>query len=308
MDRIEPRDVRYIKLGRGGHREQQCIEEDNVLWIRYKEVPHDLCLAGDWEAVKSFLIDEREITQGVAANHVRQICDFYQCDEDVLWITFYKNRLWWCFSKPSITPLPGGSKIRPVIGRWRSTDIAGNPLDKGRLSGKLLAVERYPGAICSVSVSEYLVRKINAETSPVEQAALDAREELAQAIVAIIRRLPWKEFELLIDLIFRQAGWRRIGTLGKSQKTLDLDLDSPITQERYLVQIKSEAGRLEFEKFQAETEGMQEYRRYYFVVHSPRSGLTDDLATDTHKVWLSHHVAEFVIQYGLVDWVITKAI
>ncbi|GAB4533100.1 MAG: hypothetical protein Kow0063_14560 [Anaerolineae bacterium] len=222
-------------------------------------------------------------------------------------MTFYKNRLYWCFAKPGVTLLPDGSKIRHTQDGWKSTDIHDNPLDMGRLSGKLLSMQGFRGTICAVKEFNYLVRKINGEHSPVEQAALDARDALLHALEEIIKRLDWKEFEELTDLIFRQAGWQRISQLGKTQKTLDLDLFSPIANERYLVQVKSKADRKLFEEFQEETAGMDDYTRYYLVVHTPLSNLDKALETDTHKLWLPAGIAGLVVQYGLVDWVIEKA-
>lgn len=95
--------------------------------------------------------------------------------------------------------------------------------------------------------------------------------------------------------------------MGKTQKTLDLDLLSPIANERYLVQIKSSASQQQFEQFRINTSNMMEYRRYYFVVHTPVSGLAKTLETETHKLWLPNDIAKLVTQYGLIDWVIERA-
>ena len=306
MRKINPNSAFYIKLGSGGDHEHECIKVNNTLWLGYTDVPHELCRDRKWEEVKAVLMRKRGCSPGTATRCVNQICTFYEAGEDVLWVTFHKNQLWWCFARPEITLLPDGSKTRDTRDGWRSTDIHGKPLDMSRLSGKLISMQRYQGTVCSVKEFEYLVRKINGQRSPLEQAALDARDTLAQALEQIIRRLNWKEFELLTDLIFRQAGWQRIGQLGKTQKTLDLDLFSPIANERYLVQIKSRASRKQFEQFQEKTGGMEAFSRYYFVVHSPASNLIKALETEAYKLWLPVEIASLVIQYGLVDWVIEK--
>lgn len=307
MKKIDPSSAFYIKLGSGGRHENECIHVNHTLWLGYTDVPHQQCQDREWEEVKARLMRSRGCTSGTATHHVNQIRTFYEAGEDVLWVTFHKNQLWWCFAKTGIMLLPDGSKTRDTQGGWRSTDVGGNPLDMSRLSGKLLSMQGYQGTICSVKEFEYLVRKINGERSPLEQAALNARETLVQALEQIIKQLHWKEFELLTDLIFRQAGWQRISQLGKTQKTLDLDLFSPIASERYLVQIKSKASRKQFEQFQEETSGMEAYSRYYFVVHSPASNLTKLLETDSHKLWPPAEIAALVTRYGLIDWVIEKA-
>jgi hypothetical protein len=47
-----------------------------------------------------------------------------------------------------------------------------------------------------------------------------------------------RDFETLVDLVFSTSGWRRQGVVGKTQKTLDLDLILPSTGERAFVQVK----------------------------------------------------------------------
>jgi hypothetical protein len=307
MQRIRPSSAFYIKLGSRGDHEHECILVTNTLWVGYIDVPLELCQNREWEKVKAMFVQKRGCDPGTATRHVNQLRTFYEAGKDVLWVTFYRNLLWWCFARPEVTLLPDGSKIRYARDGWRSTDIRDNPLDMSRLSGKLTAMQGYQGTICSVKEFEYLVRKINGERPPLEQAAVEARDTLAQTIEQIIKRLNWKEFELLTDLIFRQAGWLRIGQLGKTQKTLDLDLFSPIANERYLVQIKSKAGRRQFEEFQEATSDMDIYSRCYFVVHTPISDLAKTLETDMHRLWLPAEIADLVMRYGLIDWVIERA-
>jgi hypothetical protein len=308
MNKIKPQTARYIKLGKGGMFEQVCIEQNNTIRLSYHTVPHHLCLAGNWDAVYRYFIEQKASESGAAARHRDQIKDFYKKGEDTLWVTFYKNRLWWCFAQVEVHLLPDGTKERKTISGWHDTDIGGNPLDAARLSGELLSMQGFRGTICRVKLFDYLIRKINAQISPHEQASLHARKALAASLIAIIRNLPWKEFELLVDLIFRQAGWQRLSEVGGRQKTLDLDLWSPIANERYLIQIKSRATRQEFEQFCKKTAKMEGYARYYFVVHSPFNELRAALETDLHRLWLPENIADLAVQYGLTDWLITKAI
>jgi hypothetical protein len=306
-EKINPRSANFIKLGSGGRFEKHCIEVAQVIRLGYNEIPHKLCLRGDWEAIREIFIQDSGSDPGSATRHTNQVKAYYEAGDDVLWVTFYNNHLWWCFARPEIMLLPDGSKTRPVKGSWCSTDIEGNPLVMDQLSGSLLSMQGFRGTTCSVREFDYLVRKINAEQSPTEQAALRSFAELVRALVAVIQEFNWKEFELLTDLIFRQAGWQRISQLGKSQKGIDLDLVSPIANERYYVQIKSGAGRKVFDDFIDITVGLDEYSRYYLVVHSPKGNLAKELETDTHKLWLSDDIARLVVRYGLVEWVMGKA-
>ena len=287
MDKIQSKDSRYIKLGRGGRFEYACIEQNNSIRLDYHIVQHELCMAGEWEAVRQWLIKEHDSDPGAATSHRNQIKDFYELGTDVLWITFYKNMLWWCYAQPVVNLLDDGTKERDTITGWHNTNINGKPLLISQLNGQLTSMQGFRGTICRVKLHDYLVRKINGEIIPKEQAALEAQQALTNSIVAIVQSLPWKEFELLIDLIFRQAGWQRLSEVGGGQKIFDLDLRSPITNEKYQVQIKSQASRKQFEDFQKDTEGVTEYSRYLFIVHTnPESDLTKSLETELHKLWL----------------------
>jgi hypothetical protein len=306
MQKIAPAKVRYIKLGRGGSREAESIAA-GTLWLSYQHVRHHLCQKGGWEAVHNHFVENQGDSPTTATNHTRQVKTFYEAGEDVLWVTFHANRLWWGFAKPDITLLDDNSKTRPIIGGWRSTDVNDEPLVKSKLSGQLLSMEGYRGTICKVRAEKYLIRKINGETSLQEQALMDAREQLAVAVEDIIDRLHWKDFELLVDLIFRAAGWQRIGEVGGAQVAIDLQLTSPILGESYAVQIKSSARLQGFQRYPEQTKYMDQFTRHYFVVHEPKS-LTPNLDDWRYELWLPDKIADLAIRHGLVDWIADKAI
>ena len=306
--KINPPQVYYIKLGAGGDQEQICIESDHpAIWVGFNEIPHEMCISGQWDQVGELLKRNHDWPANMVTIKVKQLQMFYETGEDVLWVAFYRECLWWCFAGKEITSLPNGSRSRPALGGWSSTDIKGQPLETSRLSGSLLSLQGYRGTLCKVREQEYLLRKINAEESPTMAAAQKARDELQHALEAIICSLHWKDFELLVDLIFRQAGWQRVSQLGKTQKTLDLDLFAPVTNERLLVQVKSKADQKTFQEFIAKTGELEAYARCYLIVHTPGHNLTWDVETDTHKIWLPSDIARLVIQYGLTDWVMGKA-
>src|SRR5205814_988628 len=129
-------------------------------------------------------------------------------------------------------------KIRSVVDRWRCVDLRDQPLLMSSLSGKLLSMQGYRGTICQVRERDYLLARLNAEDRPDVARAKDALIRLHADIEAVIRSLTWRDFEILIDLIFRQAGWNRVSAVGSTIKSIDLDLISPITAERYGVQVK----------------------------------------------------------------------
>lgn len=307
-EKIKPHKALYIKLGLSGEWENECITRDQTLRLGYREVPHDLCINGMWDDVLEELKPIRKDI-GTATRDKNQIQNFYEADESVLWVTFFGDRLYWCFARPQITYLSDKTKTRRVIGKWRSTDLSGKPLEKSRLSGRLLSMQGFRGTICSVKEFEYLVQKINGKVLKANEEAMDALSILEDKIEVLIRSLHWKDFEILVDLIFRQAGWQRVGTLGGTEKTLDLDLLSPITSERYAVQVKSKASLAQFKDYQQRFEDMLGYRRSYFVVHSPSKDLiqAEDQISDDFQLWLPKQLAVLAVKYGLADWIIGKA-
>jgi hypothetical protein len=296
----------YIKLGEGGEYERECITQEQTLRVGWPDVPLDLCRRRAWKEVKEIL-RARMPDSGALTRDAEQLRLFCEADEKVLWVTFSGNHLWWCFAGLEVEELPDHAKIRRTLNRWSSSDIKGNPLDTRCLSGKLLSMQGFRGTICRVKEFDYLLHKINGEEIPEVIEARQARTSLEKTIEAIIRGLYWKDFEVLIDLIFRQAGWQRVSMLGEVQKTLDLDLLSPVTRERYGVQIKSTADAADFQQYQHECKGFVGFTRFYFAVHTPAGKLTQLEGDGRFELLLPDRVARLAIQSGLVDWIIAKA-
>jgi hypothetical protein len=242
--------------------------------------------------------------------HINQVQQFYEEPESTLWITFHSDRLWWCRSEAKVEQLQDKSKIRKVIGQWHDTDINDSPLIKGRLSGKLLATQGFQGTICSVKESEYLLHKINGTSEPHGAGAFVAFENLSSALIPIIKNLHPKDLETLTDLIFRQAGWQRTGVAGEVEKDIDLDLISPITQERIAIQVKSKASASIYSAYQEKFSDMRGFKRFYFVTHSPDKSLltTSSLSNDGAFVfWGAEQLAQQAVRNGLVGWLLDKA-
>jgi hypothetical protein len=306
MNRINPPKALYIKLGRKGEYEKASLPAPGWLHVGWNEINHELCLSGNWEEARRINLTVYA-NAGTATRQTNQLQLFYKSDQTVLWITFYHGHLYWCFAKEEIIPQTDGSRIRPTMDGWRNHDIKGVVLDSSRLSGSLLALQSFRGTICNVGELEYLVRKINAETLPVEQKAIDAREALIQSLVGVIQNLHPKEFELLTDLIFRQAGWQRLAVVGETTKDIDLYLKSPISQERYFVQVKSKVSRDEFRSFSELAQERSVDEQYYLVVHQPNAWINDAAKDSPVNILLAKDITRLAVNYGLVDWLIAKS-
>ena len=301
-ERINPDHIYYIKLGKKGQFEEDCIN-NGYLELNYHEVPHDLCLIGDFSAAVKYLGVDK--TQGSLSNHARQVKTFYTASENDLWITFFKNEMWWCFSRPEIDRTENNTKRRRAS--WSNEDIQGNRLDFSHLSGNLLKTQEYRGTISEIKdTKDYLIRKINAEDTKQVSDAKQTFKSLKGSIKNLLQLLHPKDFEILIDLIFQRGGWRRTSTIGGTQKSIDLALELPITHEKAVVQIKSSAGRDEWDQFITNTESWSEYSKFFFVVHTPKN--LENITKKDKYIYLDGDcIADSVMDLGLTNWIINKA-
>jgi hypothetical protein len=94
--------------------------------------------------------------------------------------------------------------------------------------------------------------------------------------------------------------------LGQHAKAYDLELREPITGDRYVVQVKSRAALADLEVTIASFSA-QDFRRVYFVVHSP----SDDLAgasdvPDHVEIVSPDRLAQQAMDAGLAGWLEDK--
>ena len=174
MEKIQPTEARYIKLGRGGKYESDCLRE-GVLRLGYYAVPNLQGKSPDalrQAAEVACQIAYEDEGQGSVTNHARQVADFHLCGQNILWFTFVDGRLWWCFARPEVEyfgddkgKFPHGSRQRKTVDGWRNTSISRRPLVADELDRELTKTKSYQGTICKVAPSafKYLVRVINDE-------------------------------------------------------------------------------------------------------------------------------------------------
>jgi hypothetical protein len=305
----------YIKLGVGGEWDDYCLKEFQALRIGYREIDHEACLSGKkWDAT---VLDQcREIVKGrnliAAKNHRNQLRSFYEAPaRDTIWITFSGDCLWWCVASNEIKPLEENDKIRRLSRNWSNSDVNGKRLTYGTLNGRLLATKGYRQTICDVKETKYLIDKLNGRVS---RDVLDAQRsltDLAAKLEPLIRKLNEDDFEVLIDLIFRQGGFYRTGKLGGTQKDIDLDLINPVSGEKVAIQVKSSASKRVFDDYLTRFGNMAGgYSRFIFATHSPQGkwGDTAKCAESNTELWLADKIAEQAARLGLAGWLIDKAI
>jgi len=298
----------YIKLGEGGKYEKDCLQ-DNCLRLGYREVTHELCLAGRWdEAKKSLVSAYPEMDDPTAKNHIRQVRTFYEANETCIWITFIDEKLYWGHAKKEIRQLTDKSKVRPIVGKWSCKDTKGETLYEKKLSGKITKTKGYQGTICPIKddAFAYLLRKINGDKIPEVEEAIDSKNNLELKIGKLLTHLQPYDFEILVELIFTRAGLQKISQTGGTQKGIDIRLSSPITGEEYFVQVKSKSDYSEYLKYKqiSMDEG---YSRFFFVVHTPKGDLSKKkISEQMEDLWLASDVAKLAIKYGLAEWIIDR--
>ena len=215
--------------------------------------------------------------------------------------------MWWCFATKKFIGQGKKLKLRKVKGKWQSTDINGKDLFVENLSGELLQTQGYQSAICEVKAANYAVKKINGEELPEVLKVKEVVQSLRNSLSFLVKKLTPKDFEVLVDLIFRNAGCQRVSMIGGTQKTKDIELLAPVTGERYLVQVKSRSSLSQFIEYKKYFEEMKGYDKCYYVVHSPDNDL-EKYRTDNGKIiiWKMHEITDFCINSGLINWIVNK--
>ena len=317
FEKIEPTNIRFIKLGANGCWEEKSIMKENVIRLGYEFKPetnmHEECLNDRWDKCREYCIEHWSKDSGAVTRHVNQIRDFYTLDENTLWITFYGRKLYWAFRDSTVHLDEDQTRWRKVKsngGKWSCLDIKGKELTIDNLDGRVTKVQAHRGTICGVEMEDYLIRRINGEVIEEITEAEKAYGTLINSVEKLIKGLWWSDFELLTDLVFSKLGWQRYSVLGKTEKGIDLDLYSPSTEKRVFVQIKSYTDRKQLDeyvsKFQSEYKNYG-YSEMYYVYHSGLENIGEKQYQDKEvKLINSHKMAELVISAGLVQWLIKK--
>lgn len=301
---ISPTRVRYIKLGGGGSWEKECLEKGTIRigFGSAQSQRFELCQSGRWHDLPASFIAEGK-DKATATRSTNELRFFFEDDGSMLWITFMGERLCWGmvdYAKPA--PHADAKGVwRSIRDGWRWTDLLGEHLTKDRLSGALTKLAAYRGTSCDVDVSDYVIRRVNGEKTPEVERALIASKEMKASALDLMKLLGPRDFELLVDLVFTTSGWRRVGIVGKTQKTLDLDLILSSTGERAFVQVKSKTTSAELDGYVATIEDGP-YDRMFCVFHSGKADTNDPRVT----VIGPEHLADLVMEAGLVSWLVRK--
>lgn len=303
-----PSAVRYIKLGQGGAWAARGLA-DGIIPFGFRQIEHEPCAAGDWDEIRRQLAAAGRTPTGVSQG-VRELRDFYELGPDALWVTFADGHLYWAFAKADVVPMVDAGendphRCRRTIGGWSRASLTGEALAVRSLSSSLTRVAGFRQTICTVEREAYLLRRIRGEEEPLLTEARRLGAEMEKLAASMIAALDWRDFEILVDLLFARGGWQRQSALGEGEVDIDLLLDNPTTNETAWVQIKSSATQATLDDY------IERYRRdgtadhFYFTVHSPRGALALPEERGLH-LWAGDRLARAAIAAGLLDWLIER--
>ncbi|KKR15466.1 MAG: hypothetical protein UT42_C0001G0023 [Candidatus Falkowbacteria bacterium GW2011_GWA2_39_24] len=305
MIKINPEKVFFIKLGQSGSWNQECIKK-GIVKIGFNQIDTKDIKLNKWDKIHDYY--SKEASNSVASLYTNQIKNFYRADGKTLWITFYNQKLWWCSTKGPIYENSDKTKYKKTVNGWSSKNISGKELLMSNLSGTLLAVQGFRSTICNVQDPSYIINKINAEESSEIIAVEKDFNQLTNSVGILIKKLRPKDFELLVDLIFRGMGCQRVGVVGGPQKTIDIELFSPVIGERYLVQVKSETNWKQYQEYQKRFSEHTGYDKYYYIYHTTKDKKLKDYIEDEPNIiiWGLDNISRYVINSGLISWLINK--
>ncbi len=298
----------YIMLGKKGKWQQDCIA-NSIMRNGWARQSLDDINNGRWDRIRVQLIEEEGLKPGLATREVNALRSIRESTPDDLWIAFSGGTIWWCRLAPGDVEEDSTSKFRRVQGRWSDRDVAGNRMEINKLPGIVAKIGAFRGVFCRVGPEqmESLRRVLNNEPSVAHNQIREARVQLTGCVESGLKNLHWKDFETLVDLVFRGSGWRRVSILGQTQKYLDLELEDQLSGDRYQVQIKSESNWQEFQSYVKQFDGSI-FRRLYYVVHTCGDKKLETFSDPEGKVelLLAGRLAEKIVDLGLVGWLMEK--
>ena len=305
MQTLDFKNAYYIKLGSGGKWEESSIRENKVR-IGWADLTVEEINQRNWDTLKE-KYQHRYKNKSSATVDINALKTIVESTADDIWITFHASQLWWCrVGEPGIFK-DEISKYRKMAGRWNNHDIHDQPLIINQIPGSISQVQGFQGTMCSVKAVDNLRRLLNNQPSQAFQAISAAKKGLIEEVERGLKGLHWKDFETLVDLVFRNAGWRRTSVIGETMKFVDMELEEPITGDLYQVQVKSAATVGDFEEY-IQNFSSGSFRKFYFVVHSPEEKLANyqGMRDESIELILPRQLAQMVVDFGLTDWLLKK--
>ncbi len=307
----------YIKLGEGGKWEDNSIKTGKIR-IGWKNIPLNLIQNNSWEDIRQ-LVDEDFNSRGKkngATNDFNALKNICHSDENTVFITFSNGKMYWSLAKSSSIAEDGISKYILTSIPWSDHDIDNTKIFYiNQISGRITKYQLYKGTCCKIGSEigefDYLTQIINNQVNEDFVKIGESIETLRNSLIKPIQSLIPKDFEILIDLIFRNNGWRRTSVLGEVMKFFDIILEEPFTNKLFGVQIKSSCSNIEFKNYadKFDTNYATDFETLYFIVHTPKylENLIElSKQYENIRLLTINEIADLVINAGLVKWITDK--
>lgn len=306
-----PSTVRYVKNGPKGRWWNEAKEKAQV-HLGWKRIPHDLLLVPDFVRIEQIIRDDSGTRSG-ATKEFKALKDLLDNPSKHLWITFGDGFIWWCTVHNTVTVNPDGEGLKrghfwlKCDREWSNRSIGGRLLAVSDLPGTVTTTRGFRATVCTPSAWQAIVRLIRDEKDRDAELAATARSHYESAVLGAIKKLQWKDFEQLIELILSRTGWARVSTIDKTQEGIDIEVENLAASELAFVQVKSSAGQAVLDKYVTDFENRREhYARMIFAVHSPVGELKIPNANPYVQVWRAERIADLVVRLGLGEWVERK--
>ena len=228
MEPVVASRVRYIKLGTGGSWEEKC-KSDRVMRVGLSTghpQTMEWARAGQWQKISDDWKAHGH-SQSVATRYTNEIRQYFEDDGATLWVSFINSSLHYAFLEPGLPiALDDESSYRPVRDSWRNVDSKeGKVLAKSSLSGTYTNLASYRGTSCWVPDPQRLIARINGAASPAVLKVQEAQRALVDSGASLLKMLNPKPMEILADMLFTAAGWRRTGGVGGVTRDFDFHLE-----------------------------------------------------------------------------------
>jgi hypothetical protein len=261
----------------------------------WSNIPHDLILSPNHEAIKRHEINDYARAgkpKGTAVADANALRRLLQAPSQHVWITFEEGRMWWCTVRDGAVINPTGQDEHRgnfwlVCDRkWSDESLVHKrKLANSMLPGTVSAAAGFRATVARPKAWKTILRIIRDEQDDDAIKATNARVSYVAAIDKMVKRIHWKDFELLIDLVFARTGWTRISVLGATQKGIDMEVRNLTADEIAFVQVKSSSNQAELNRYIDQFEAQSDrYARMIFAVHTS-DGLIPPTDDPRVQVW-----------------------
>jgi hypothetical protein len=302
----------FIKLGKKGAYEHDCIH-NNRLRFGYDYISIENLQTLNWEGINADISSNfpGKKKKGTRTKVIKEITKILTSTTNDLWTTYHGTKLYWTkFNFEEINEdklFVHNSRYCDLPDGWKSTDINNKPLYLSEIPGEIAKTRGYQGTICNAE-KQALNHLINDIPSKQLENIRHTRLELIKSVSKGLGKLHQKDNELLTDLIFKASGLKRISSLGENLKFIDLELIDFLTGDRYLVQVKARSNLRDLIFYRDEfRKHSKDYRKMYYFVYNPSRDLLEYSDDNTDfLLMLPNQIAEKVVEFGLIDWLMHK--